>query len=830
MALRFAIPFTTTVLASAVYAQAAAAQSGALEEVIVTAEKRETTLQDTPIAVSAFSQADLERGLINNNMDIQMAVPNMVMSKGFFTTANISIRGIGNLAVGPAADAGTGVHFNGVYLNGSRIFETEYFDTERVEVLRGPQGTLYGRNTTAGVVNIISKLPEEELGGFIDASYGDYEYIRTRGALNIPITDNLWQRFSMFYTSRDGYVDNEFTGDDIDGRDMYAVRSSTSFMPGENTDIHLTVQYYDEDSDRLRGSSTYCATDPDGVLGCLPNRGRPVGGANTAGTVAGLLTGAVAGATGEDFPANDGEGAFRPTDLRKVNFDYTPVYEVDETIISLQIEHELDSYTLHSLTGYYNSRLDARNDYDFTANVQRWPLETTYQRGPDGPATVDFLQQNDRSTTDPEQWSQEFRINSDYDGKFNFMAGAFYMDFQSDTHYYVYSSSLSVFGQTFGIPEDRWVFDNFTKDYQLESWAVFGEVYYDLTDRMDLTVGLRYTDETKESLQRSVYLNFLDIPEGPNGGFNEFKSDSNEPTGKINLNYHLSDEIMLYGTIARSYKGGGFNPISAESALLDPAQGGNPDLAEFDPEYINSLEVGAKSRWLDNRLQANVTAFYYDYKDLQVSKIVEQTAINENMDADIMGFEGEFVFAPNENWNVLTNLSWLHTDLGNYLTFDPADPNQMGTVEGITSQGNTNLLTSPDCPGGGPTCPGIDVNVNGNEMPNAPEFSAYIAATYTHFFENNMRLDVSASYYWQDEFYTRIFNTEDDLLDAWDVWNASTTLFAADDSWYAEAWVRNLTDEDNWTGQYLQGAAVGLFRTIQLMEPRTYGLTVGYSF
>ena len=808
--------FVVTLLAGAIHSQIATAQ-GFLEEVIVTAEKRETTLQDTAIAVSAFTQDQLERGLINNNLDIQMAVPNMLMSKGFFTTAQINIRGIGNLAVGAAADAGTGVHFNGVYLNNSRIFESEYFDTERVEVLRGPQGTLYGRNTTAGVVNVISKKAEEDFGGFIDTSYGDYNYIRSRGALNIPLTDNLWQRFSVFYTSRDGYVDNVHTGDEIDDRDMYALRSSTSWIIGDDTDVHLAIQYFEEDDNRMRGSGNYCAHDDNGVLGCLPNRGRPIDQtANTGGTVGGFLTSTVAAVTGMPFPADDGEGAFKPGSLRDVSFDFTPQYEVDETIASLEINHSFGNVTFHSLSGYHTANLNARNDYDMQVNVQRWPISTTYQRGPDGPSTVNYLQQNDRSTSEPEQWSQEFRLNSEFDGDLNFMAGAFYLDYESEVHYYVYSSALSIYGQTLGIPEEQWVFDNDTRSYELESWALFGELYYDISDDMELTLGLRYTDETKEATQRSIYLAFLDNPNGPNNGYDDFESESDEFTGKVNLNYHVNQDVMLYGTLARSYKGGGFNPISQTGvdAGLPPT---------FDPEFINSIEVGAKTRLLDNTLQANLTAFYYDYKDLQVSKIAQQTAINENSDAEILGFEAEFIWAPNENWNFLLNLSWLDTELGSLETFDTADPAQTGSSDGIVSLGNDNLVLA--C-----ACSGIPIDIDGGELPNAPEYTVYVAATHSWPLDNGMRLDLSTSYYYQDEFYTRVFNTQDDLLDSWDVWNASVVLTSADEDWYVEAWGRNLGDDDHWTGQHLQDAAVGLYRTLQLLEPRTYGLTAGYRF
>ncbi|MFT7287512.1 MAG: iron complex outermembrane receptor protein, partial [Halieaceae bacterium] len=221
------------------------AEPGLLEEVIVTAEKRATTIQDTPIAVSAFSGEELDRALINKPLDMQFNVPNMLMSKGNFTTAEVTIRGIGNLAIGVATDSGTGNHFNGVYLNAGRIFESEFYDAERVEVLRGPQGTLYGRNTTAGVINMITRAPEDEFGGFFNMEAGNYDHLKVRGALNIPLSDSLAQRISFFSLGREGFVDNAFTGDKIDDRDMYSLRSSTRWT-GESTDATLVVNYFDE--------------------------------------------------------------------------------------------------------------------------------------------------------------------------------------------------------------------------------------------------------------------------------------------------------------------------------------------------------------------------------------------------------------------------------------------------------------------------------------------------------------------------------------------------------------------------------------------------------
>ena len=817
-----------TLLATGMASQTALAQQGMLEEIIVTAEKRATTIQDTPIAVSAFTGDELDRSLINKPLDMQFSVPNMLMSKGNFTTASISIRGIGNLAVGSSTDAGTGVHFNGVYLNNGRIFETEFYDAERVEVLRGPQGTLYGRNTTAGVVNLITREPEDEFGGDLNMEVGEYDHVRVRGAINFPITDSLSQRFAGFYNKRDGFVDNEFNGRDVDDRDMYSIRSSTRWA-GDNTDATLVVNYFEEDSTRMRGSNQQCLRDPEGIIGCLPT-GLADQNTNSAATVTGFLTNLVGQVTQQPFPADDFINSTKFSDPRKQFLDFTPQYEVEDLMASLEINHSMGDYTLTSLTGYHSSDLDARNDYDFTVASEPWPFPVTVQRGPDGPITTDRAFSSDRSTTEPEQWSQELRLASDYDGDWNFMVGGFWLDYETETHYYVYSAALEVFGATFGIDPSQRLFDNDTNPYELETWAVFGELYWQTTDTVSMTLGLRYTEEEKSSSQRSIYLAFLDDPTTPDGGYTDFEFSDSEPTGKFNVTWDVTDDIMTYATLSTSFKSGGFNPISSDSVILDPAFGGDPSLAEFQPEFIDALEIGAKMRLLDNTLQANLTYFYYDYEDLQVSKITQQTALNENFDATNQGFEGEFIWVPTENWRFSANLAWLDAELDGGSSLDPADINQRGTTENIVTTPNSNIYTGADCPGGVIPCAGLEANLDGNQLPNAPEFSVNLGAGYTWYLSNGMELTAATNYYWQDEFYTRVFNTVNDQVDEWDVWNATLTLFSADGSWFVEAWGRNLQDEDHITGQYLGDQNVGLATNQFLLEPRMYGLTLNYSF
>ena len=195
---------------------------------------------------------------------------------------------------------------------------------------------------------------------------------------------------------------------------------------------------------------------------------------------------------------------------------------------------------------------------------------------------------------------------------------------------------------------------------------------------------------------------------------------------------------MAYVTLSRSYKGGGFNPIAAESPLLDPAQGGNPDLAEFDPEYINAIELGLKSRFFSDTVQANVTYFYYDYEGLQVGKITNQTAVNENYDAAIQGFEGEFIWLPDDHWRVTASVALLDATLDGGESVDPANINQLGTTEYIIMGPISNIYAGPGCPGGTPTCEGLPVELDGNTLPNAPEFSVNLGVGYTWPLKNGM--------------------------------------------------------------------------------------------
>lgn len=888
---RVLLPFALTALAAATHANA----QNVLEEIIVTAEKRESSLQDTPIAVSAFSQESLDKNLIFNAMDMQFNVPNMLMSKGNFTGATISLRGIGQTAVGSAADAPVGIHMNGVYLNAPRIFETGFLDVERVEVLRGPQGTTYGRNTTGGVINMITAKPQlDEFSGAIEASLGSYSETEARGHINVPLGDGAALRLGGYSMSRDGFVYDENLDKDVDDRDMYMARVSLRINPSDAVDINLVGQRFREDDSRMRSQKQACNKDTSfsaitgqyGVTGCAPVApGTDLGyeSLNGAGTVSGFLTQALSGPTAlgpvfagfgsGPFPIDDYARTQNPADLRTVSTDWEPRYISEEDIVTLDASFALtDDLTLYSLTGYQNSYIWSSEDYGKAVPSESWQPQLNaialasnfgllpyagleYGKGvpmfttPDGVNTQDPFRVSgafnmDVSTTTAEQWSEELRIQSDYDGSWNFMLGGFWLTYQSENHYTIYDSGLSLYGQISGLPINQQLYDNHTQDFQLDTWAAFGEVYWTPTDDLTITLGLRYTDEEKSSKQRTIYLNSFADPNSPDGDWGYFNVDSQETTGRLNIAWNMTDDLLLFTQLSTSFTSGGFNPLATNSPALDPAQGGDPSLAYFEPAFIDAIEVGFKSTLLEGTMTLNGTAFYYDYKDRQTSKIVNQTSLNLNVDGSVYGFEGEFNWAATDALLLTAQVSLLETEIdsfsdydtanvaGNYSTallFDCLGDNYVfDPVNGTAPVGQCSVLA-----GSGldaiPGVPGVAQDLSGNEFPGSPNASVNIGASYTIGFDD-MDLTISTNYYWQDSYYTRIFNDPVDQVDEWEVWNGSVRLASNTGSWYAEAWIKNILDEDYVTGSYLTDMTSGSFRNQFLLDPQTMGVTLGMRF
>lgn len=771
--MKFKALIGTSVLAMAVatpaHAQSGGSSSDPYGEIVVTAQRQSERLQDVPIAVSAFSSEALEAQQIKTPSDLQLTLPNVTFTKTNFTGASFTIRGIGDLCVGTTCDSATAIHLNGDPLFSTRLFETEFFDLERVEVLRGPQGTLFGRNATSGVVNVITAKPK--LGAFeasAEGEYGNYNSIKGKGMVNIPLGDTAAIRVAGIYLNRDGYTKNAFLNTRIDDRDLYSVRGSLRWEPTSDTTIDLLGSYFHERDQRTRIQKQLCQRDPTGILGCLNNRldNSPFNG-NATFTAAltskeflairGIPNGTVTASNplGLDFSLGSlyGTDVYAnttvPSDPRVVNTAYTPSYFTSELVLQGRIEHNFGPVSLQVSGQYQKVKLDASQDYN--SNVGNRALyavglqtlqnaaDNMYGPGlqaylgpvaaaiiPNGPTgqlctslaeetglgsfggnkiCSDQSLQFDRSNQYNSSWSAESILTSDFDGPFNFLIGGIYADYHlTENSYYVNAFPIDYLAGVLGgftglgsladadpsndIPPaflGTPFFRNNTDDLKIKSYGIFGETYFEVNDRLKLTLGLRYNNDKKTVVARSTLASFL-VPFGQTGSafdspyVGSFDADPgttgnqlvqkrsvkfSEWTGRAVVDFKLTEDNLLYASYSRGYKSGGINP---------PLQPIFAVPESFAPEQVDAFEIGSKNTFDNGKLQLNLTAFYYKYKDLQLSKIVARTAVNDNVDANIYGVEVEGIVRPDPDWAINLGFSYLHTKVSSdKFTSNPRD-------------------------------------------------------------------------------------------------------------------------------------------------------------
>lgn len=576
--------------------------------IIVTAQRQAQSLQEVPIAVSAFDAKALEAQQIENASDLQLTLPNVSFTKSNFTASSFTIRGIGDLCVGVSCDTATAIHLNDSPLFGTRLFETEYFDLERIEVLRGPQGTLFGRNATSGVVNVVTAKPDlGEFGASVEGEYGNFNSVKVKGMVNVPLGDTLGVRVAGFYLNRDGYTENLFDNSRIDGRDMYAVRGSIKWEPTPDTTVDLMAYYFREDDDRARIQKQLCQRDPTGVLGCLASR-RDFGKVNTNATFTGtlgsseFLSVAFAGTPLAPLAAGlglnslygpDGHANFvEPTDVRQVRTDFTPEYFTDELQLQGHLEHNFGAVNVAVTGTYQETSVDSRQDYN-TSIVDRTTYDVAlgnlnaFSAGGAGPlgafqpildavtsggqlCTSDTDETGlgsyggnricantplsfDRSNSDNSAWSVEGIISTDLDGPFNFLLGGIYAETHlTENSYYVNAFAIDYISGILGGGAGYLAtpfFRNNTRDFRLKSYGIFGEAYLDLSDTLKITAGLRYNNDKKAVEARSSLASFL-VPFGTTGdvfddpGVAAFDADPGTAGNQIVQNRNVAfDEV-----------------------------------------------------------------------------------------------------------------------------------------------------------------------------------------------------------------------------------------------------------------------------------------------
>jgi outer membrane receptor protein involved in Fe transport len=956
------------------------------QDIIVTAQRREESLQDVPLSVTAVSGRALDEKKIESGGELVRAAPNVNFSKSNFSSFNFSIRGIGTKAISASSDPAVAVSFNSTPLIRSRLFEQEFFDIQRVEVLRGPQGTLYGRNATGGVVNILPALPSDTLEGNAWIEAGNYGSMRTSGMLNVPLTETLAVRVAGAFTYRDGFDYNSFTNRSVNGRDLYSTRVSAQWEPSDNFSANVIWQHFSEDDNRSRSGKALCTRDPGptsvgdvavpetlrAVLsqGCRPGSlyddaayGAPNGSSfpNIRLGQEGILYG-----FDSDFnvifglrPGDPYAGVRQSRDLREIATAYDPEFRAKNDVVQLNLELGLgDGLRLFSQSLYTRDRYYQTQDYYrfvsdpiFTdsANPDLLSLLGTPYSAP-GPTpggiyvdpqlgASDRVLAIDLSRSRSRQYSQEFRLQSDWEGPINFSLGGNYLDFKSQDDYYVFNNTFSFIAEYFynfdstaffsgeGIqtrpcqpsgPDDDTAdcvyvdpnsldkINELGRNYFLSrnlvetrSKAIFGELYYDISDSFKLTAGLRYTDDTKIATPvPSQLLLGIGGATGPStGGLSAIGYPKGEDirqrwrrfSGRLVADWKpelsFTNDKLIYASFAHGYKGGGTNP---PRVAINPAVVQFQPLEEtFAPEYVNAFEIGTKNSFDNGRLTLNLAAFYYDYKNYQVSQIVDRISLNENFDARSMGIELEAAWRPTRNFQIDANFGFLDTRIAdgessiNVMDRTQGNPdwvvvrpfvqvpsNCVAPVElvqaalaglapdqapqalaalcGGSARGGSwsdavtvppflrwweRLGTEPynpltDGPNGGR---GFDADLGGNELPNAPHYTANIGAQYTLPI-GDWSVVLRGDYYRQGASYARVYNTEYDRLRAWDNLNLTLTVARPADDFAIQFYIKNVFDDAPITDVFTNSDDTGLTSNIFTLDPRLFAVRLSKRF
>ena len=570
-----------------------------IEEVIVTARKREELMQEVPVAGTVFSAAELRNQSVQDLFDIQFQVPNLQITPfpAVNADASISIRGQSQFEPVITLDPAVGIYLDGVYLGRSTGALLNLVDLKSVEVLMGPQGTLYGRNTTGGVINLISnKNNEGEFDGYLDFVGGSYSQNNYTAAISFPIfTDRLSARVSYRNANHDGYGYNSLLSEDLDDESARYWRVNLNWMPTSNVEVFFS---YDDTRQRERSAlfhvdyidpsiqDPYCLNEPVPALGCLVNF---------------VITG------GNWSDALDG-------DPRRIQSDVSTTHNIDVSGVSGTVIVDFSGISFKSITAYRELSRRNINDIDGT----EWEI-----LHPDANA-------------DQHQLSQEFQVFGEgLSDRAKWLGGLFFFDEEgNDDTSVIAIPDLNPFSPSIILPHG----DN-------SSFAAFGHLIYSLTDQINLTAGLRYTHEKRKlSAQQfnaaGCSLEYINEPPCRTVVSETF--DDWSYTAVLDYQWPDDLDLLTYLSISRGFKSGGFNARATKEVEFEP----------FDPEIVDNFEFGLKSQWVDNRVQFNLAAFYSDYKDIQRAQLIAlspteiATRVSNAASAYVTGGELQFTALP----------------------------------------------------------------------------------------------------------------------------------------------------------------------------------------
>ena len=743
-------------LAAAPY-YAAAQESLQIEEIIVTAQKREQSLQDVGISVTAFSGDQVRELGFSSTTDVTAMTPglNYTIPNAESSQINFFLRGVGLNDFADANENPVAVYVDEIYRPAMGGLSFQLFDVERIEVLRGPQGSLFGRNTTGGVVHYITRRPGEDTDGYVDFSVGNFNQVKAEAALGGSLGANSAARVSVAMHKHDGYTENR-AGPDYNETDANAIRGQWSINSGDNFD--LLVNAWHSSNDASVGAWQHQATKFDASGNSVP-----LGANEQTMTVDCNADGMLDANDMRPAPGADCFG-YRDTDgdPHAGDYDRDGRVEVETTGVSLNANWEMGDITLTSITGFQS--------------VDRLQSEDT-EAGP-----YPLIQPTFRAGTDT--FTQELRAAGE-SGAMRWLAGLYYFNNEVDGHYTLDLTSLD--------------FVNFEANFiqDTTSLALFGQVEFALSEQWTLIAGARWAGEEKELDYINVdttgfYTNIIGLPTNVAFDFDEQSvgalamHDEDTFSGKLELDWRPSDDLLIYAGVSRGVKSPGFNVGFLDSYFIFASN--TVDTIGFDKESLTSFEAGFKSTFAGGRARLNGSAFYYDYQDFQTFRFELLNQIIFNTDATISGAELELQATPAPGWNLMLGISIL-------------DP----TAENIPS------------PLGGE---------HDRTMVSAPEFSGTALVRYEWDALGGL-MAVQAWGNWQSATYFDIQNVPVSKQDGYGVANFRVSWTDADERWEVAAFVHNVADEEYLSYTFDFTGTFG-FNQQAFGRPRWAGLNLRY--
>lgn len=596
-----------------------------LEEVIITAQKREQSLQDVGISVSAFSGDQLKQLGYTNTTDITAQTPALNFSSWSPSLTFLNIRGVAQSDFADHHEPPNALYIDEAYVSSMGAVEAQMFDLERVEVLRGPQGTLFGRNATGGLLHLLSTKPSEEFEAYAEVTFAEYEQVKLEGAVGGALTDSILGRLSIATNRHDGWLDNR-TGEDLGDAESYAIRGQLLFDLSEGSDLLLKLHHSEYNANGAAYSFAANGVGPNG-LGVTLDR-------TELGTFVDFF-----GNTFQTCPGCNAHWYTEPDgDRRTGSVDEVGDFDRSITGMTGKFTMSIGDVELTSITDYLVIHKDYLEDTDASPVV----------------IVRFFTDQNLK------QFSQEVRLHAEKD-RFNWTAGAYYLDIDNDTASGLAPINIAPFlGLNFPgafVPLNT----GFVANTSTESWALFGHAEYDLSSKVTLIAALRYTEDEKTA-DYTLSDDTPPPPFGPGPVFQQFNSHTSpfatqefeNVAAKVEIDWKPTDDLLLYASYNRGHKAGSFN-----YPFIGPV---NFSALSHDEEVLTSIEAGFKGTFQDGRIRLNVSAFYYDYKDHQASFFVNLSNIIGNVDAEAYGLEAELVVSATDRLEFMLGASFEETE------------------------------------------------------------------------------------------------------------------------------------------------------------------------